>query len=208
MEQSYVFEETYRNYLSRIAGLDVKTAADRLGAKMAGNEMIIPFFAKPHRISAEGITDPLGSRPSFSVCVILFKYLLLCPAYEPRENDWVSYKDFKDAAPFAGSFINHAEAPIAKYFSGRVPQLEIACRKIGGHRPLAAFSYDLCMQFNALPQIPVLLLFNDGDEEFTARSTVLFERRAESFLDMECLAMVGMLLFEYLKIEGEKVDNV
>jgi hypothetical protein len=30
---------------------------------------------------------------------------------------------------------------------------------------------------------------------------VLFERRVENYLDMECLAMVDMLLFEYLKDE-------
>ena len=47
--------------------------------------------------------------------------------------------------------------------------------------------------------MPVLLLFNDTDEEFAAQSTVLFERRAEKYLDAECLAMVGMLLYEYLK---------
>jgi len=33
---------------------------------------------------------------------------------------------------------------------------------------------------------------------------VLFERRAENYLDMECLAMVGMLLFEYLKPSVDK----
>ena len=67
------------------------------------------------------------------------------------------------------------------------------------HTPAATFSYDLCMQFNALPKIPVLMLFNDADKEFPAQCAVLFERRAEKYLDMECLAMVGMLLFEYLK---------
>jgi hypothetical protein len=60
------------------------------------------------------------------------------------------------------------------------------------------------MQFNALPKIPVLMLFNDTDDEFPAQCAVLFERRAEKYLDMECLAMVGMLLFEYLKLA---VDN-
>ena len=60
------------------------------------------------------------------------------------------------------------------------------------------------MQFDALPKIPVLMLFNDIDEEFPAQSTVLFERRAENYLDMECLAMVGMLLFEYLKASTYK----
>ena len=46
---------------------------------------------------------------------------------------------------------------------------------------------------------PLLLLFNDKDEEFPAQCTVLFEKRTETYLDMECVAMVGMLFFDYLK---------
>jgi hypothetical protein len=199
MEKSSVFEETYHNYLAQIAELDFKKIADQLGAEMVGDELIIPFFGKPLRISAAGISEPSGSRPNFSVCVVLFKYLLLCPDHDPVENDWVSFKDFKDSAPFSGAFVNYTEAPLAQYFSGRLKDLETACRGIHGHSPAATFSYDLCMQFKALPKIPVLLLFNDADDEFAAQCMVLFERRAENYLDMECLAMAGMLLFEYLK---------
>jgi hypothetical protein len=204
MNPSSVFEETYTNYLARIDGLDFKNIADRLGAEMVGEELIVPFFGNPLRVSAAGISDSSGSRPNFSVCVILFKYLLLCPDHDPAEKDWVSFKDFKDSAPFAGAFFNYTEVPLAKYFSGRLKDLEAACRKIHGHPPAATFSYDLCMQFNVLPKIPVLLLFNDADKEFPAQCAVLFERRAEKYLDMECLAMVGMLLFEYLKQAAEK----
>ena len=199
MDKSSVFDETYNKYLAQIAELDFKKIADQLGAEMAGDELIIPFFGKSHRISPAGITEPSGSRPNFSVCVILFKYLLLCPDHDPVENEWLSFKDFKDSAPFSGAFVNYTEAPLAKYFSGHLKDLEAACRGIHGHPPAATFSYDLCMQFKALPKIPVLLLFNDADDEFAAQCMVLFERRAENYLDMECLAMVGMLLFEYLK---------
>ena len=83
-------------------------------------------------------------------------------------------------------------------------KLEAACRRIHGEPPAASFSYDLCMQFNALPKVPVLMLFNDADAEFPAQCSVLFERRAEHYLDMECLAMVGMLLFESLKLAADK----
>jgi hypothetical protein len=58
------------------------------------------------------------------------------------------------------------------------------------------------MQFDALPKVPLLLLFNDQDDEFPAQCGVLFEKRTEKFIDMECLAMVGMLFFEYLKKES------
>ena len=58
------------------------------------------------------------------------------------------------------------------------------------------------MQFDALPKVPLLLLFNDRDEEFPAQCGVLFEKRTGKFIDMECLAVVGMLFFEYLKKEN------
>ena len=208
MSTSSVFEETYQNYLSRIAQLNFAKIADRLGAQRAGEDLIIPFFGKPHRISFSGISAPSGSRPNFSVCVVLFKHLLLCPDRDPPGNDWVSFRDFKDSAPFAGAFVNYTEAPMARYFSGRLKDLEAACRIIHGHPPAATFSYDLYIQFNALPKIPVLMLFNDADQEFPAQCAVLFESRAEHYLDPECLAMVGMLLFEYLKTAAENLENI
>lgn len=198
-EKSTVFEETYTNYLARVAELNFAKIAGRLGAELTGNELVIPVLGNPYRISKEGLKDPSGNRPEFSVCVVLFKYLLLCPDVDPIENDWVSFKDFKDAAPFAGAFINYTEAPLAKHFAGNLDRLKVAARTLGGQPPAVDFPYDLSMQFFTLPNVPVLMLFNDADEEFAARCAVLFEKRAEKYLDMECLAMVGTLLFERLK---------
>jgi hypothetical protein len=204
MEKSTVFDETYTNYLARIAELDFAKIAGRIGADIAGDELVVPVFGKPYRISKEGLKDPAGNRPDFSVSVILFKYLLLCPDIYPVENDWVSFKDFKDAAPFAGSFINYTEAPLADHFARGIDRLETAARALNAQSPAEEFPYDLSLQFPALPKVPVLVLFNDVDEEFAARCAVLFEKRAEKHLDMECLAMVGMLLFEWLKRAADK----
>ena len=203
-EKSSVFEETYTNYLSRVAELDFARIAGRLGAELDGEEMIIPFFGLPHRISKQGLKDPSGRRPNFSVSIVLFKYLLLCPDHDPIEDDWVSFKDFKDAAPFAGAFVNYTEIPLANHFAGDPARLEAAARKLNGQPPAADFPYDLSLQFSALPKVPVLMLFNDADQEFAAHCGVLYERRAEKYLDMECLAMVGMLLFERLKRAADK----
>ncbi|MGD2097267.1 MAG: DUF3786 domain-containing protein [Desulfobacterales bacterium] len=199
MDKSTVFEETYSNYLARVAELEFAKIAGRLGAEIAGEELIVPVFGNPYRISKQGLNDPSGRRPDFSTCVVLFKYLLLCPDYDPIDDDWVTFKDFKDAAPFAGAFVNYTEAPLADYFTGNLARLEAAARALNGRPPAVDFPYDLSLQFPALPKVPVLMLFNDADEEFAARCAVLFERRAEKYLDMECLAMVGMMLQEGLK---------
>jgi len=199
MEKEHIYEQTYTDYLSRIAELDLPFLADKLGIQLDGQHVILPFFDKPYRISPKGISDPLDRQPHLSVSVILCKYLLMCPMIEPLAGNWMSYKDFKDAAPLIRAFYNTVTHPIAETFSGRLAELKTAGRKIGGYPPVDQYSYDLTIQFDALPKVSVLLLFNDKDAEFPAQCSVLFEKRADKFLDMECLAMVGMLFFEYLK---------
>ena len=201
-EKSPVFEQTYLDYLSQIAGLDFNFIADTLGVKIDGQDVIVPFFGKPYRISVKGIAESSNQKPHLSICVILCKYLLMCPLIEPLGGNWMTYKDFKDGAPLIHAFSNTVTRPLAETFSGRVAELEKAGEKMGGYPPNEEFPYDVSMQFDALPKVPLLLLFNDQDEEFPAQCGVLFEKRTEKFIDMECLAMVGMLFFEYLKKEN------
>ncbi len=199
MEKEHIYDQTYKDYLSRIAELDFPFLADKLDLKIDGQQVAIPFFGKLYRLSAKGITDSSNRQPHLSVSVIICKYLLMCPMIEPLGGNWMSYKDFKDAAPLIQAFYNTVTQPIAETFSSRLTELETAGKKIGGWPPADEYPYDLAMQFDALPKVPMLLLFNDKDDEFPAQCSVLFEKRAENFLDMECLAMVGMHLFEYLK---------
>ena len=201
-EKSKVFEQTYEDYLSQIAILDFNFIANTLSIIVDGEDVVVPFFGKPYRVSSKAITDPSGKQPHLSICVILCKYLLMCPLIEPLGGNWMAFKDFKDAAPLIQAFSNTVTRAIAETFSGRVSELEASGEKMGGYTPDEEFPYDLCMQFDALPKVPLLLLFNDQDDEFPAQCGVLFEKRTEKFIDMECLAMVGMLFFEYLKKES------
>ena len=202
-EQSDIFDKTYDHYLKKIAALDFAAVAVNLGVETDGETATIPFFNTPYRVTREGITTPDGKPTSFGVGVVLSNYLIQCPSYTPRDDDWFSYKDFKNAAPLVGTFANTVERPIAENFSGRLVDLERAGRILGGIEPSTTFSYDLNLMIQALPRIPLLLLFNDADDEFPADCKVLFEKRAESYLDMECVAIIGMLLAEYLRRCGQ-----
>ena len=197
-QKSSIFEKTYQDYLTRIADLDLKEFEEKLGIQVAEGNAVIPFFGRPYTVSGQGIQDPEGRKPHLSTCVILCKYLLMCPSYQPRDTNWVTFKDFKDAAPLINSFAATVTNPLSRMFSGRPSALENAGAKLGGYSPAETFPYDVSIQFDALPRIPVLLLFNDRDEEFPAQCSVLFEKRTEAYLDMECVAMAGMLLYNYL----------
>jgi hypothetical protein len=186
-------------YLAKLAGLDLGERADLLGFTVEAGEAVIPLYGLPHGVSPAGVKDPDGAQPLHSVSVVLCQYLLLAPSTAPAGgSEWVTFKDFRDAAPFVDGFVNNSERAIARSFAGRLDTLRDACRALGGTAPDLDVSYQLRMRFDALPRVPVVLLYNDEDEEFPAEATILFERRAERFLDMECLAILGWMLADRL----------
>ncbi|MFH1138537.1 MAG: DUF3786 domain-containing protein [Pseudomonadota bacterium] len=202
MEQAEVFERIYQDYLAEIARVDLGAVQAKLGFSVEGDEAVIPILGRPHRVSGRGIAGPDGSRPTHAVAVILSKYLILCPEFAPTAKEWVAYKDFKDATPFAAGFRDTAETPLARRFGGDLPGLEQAGQKLGGRRAEEDYSCELAMVFQPLPQVPILMIFYDRDEEFPARCSLLFERRAAKYLDPECLAMCGMVLSAWLQRAG------
>jgi len=165
---------------------------------MEGDSILVPLFGQRYKISSGGIVGPSGKEPIHSVKVVLCQYLLHKPAAEADGGDWVSYKDLKDASPFVGGFQGNTEKAIAKNFAGRLGALRRACLQLGGKDPGLGWGYQLSMKFDPLPLIPILLLFNDADEEFPAQCLLLFERRAEKYLDMESMAILAWLLADYL----------
>jgi hypothetical protein len=130
--------------------------------------------------------------------VILCQYLLLSPDQTADDRQLVTYRDFKDAAPYVQGFDNTAQKPISRAFAGRLDVLKAGCRHLGGTPCDIGISCDLSYMFEALPRVRIYLVFNDVDEDFPADCSLLFEKQAASYLDMECLAMIGMVLAQRL----------
>ena len=196
--KSSIFEETYQNYLTQLAGIDFAFRAETLGIEIRDGEAFVPLVGKTYRVSPKGVFDPSGQEPNHAVSILLCRYLLLCPEKEPKGDQWVTYKDFRDAAPFVGGFVNNTEKALVKNFSNRLRELEEACQSLGGRPADLGLSYDIVCRFDVLPKIPILLLFNDADEEFPAQGSLLFQEKAAGFLDMECLAILGWFLTDAL----------
>ena len=197
-QKASVFEQIYQDYLRQLRQVDLQRIANRIGAEMEGDSILVPLFGQLYKISSGGIVGPSGKELIHSVKVVLCQYFLHMPVGEVDGQDWVSYKDFKDASPFVGGFQSNTEKAIAKNFAGRLQALRRACLQLGGKDPGLDWGYQLSMKFDPLPLIPILLLFNDADEEFSAQCLLLFERRAEKYLDMESMAILAWLLTDYL----------
>ena len=198
--EATIFETHYEDYCRQIAELDLSSIKCTLGIELQGQEAIIPFLSEKYIISNTGIADEFGNRPHYMICVILSKYLLLCPDVPVVNKEWSALKDFRKMSQFTNLnvFTSDTERPIIKRFSGRIGELSDASQKLGGKPCKLSISYDFAIEFSVLPTIDILLLFNDRDDEFPATCSVLFQRQAEDYLDPESLIMIGMAFAQRL----------
>ena len=197
-----VFEKNYGDYLQQLdsthmsrweAVLDITVDEKRRTAQ-------IPFFQTLYRVSPFGVVDERGKRPDYGTCVILLKYLLMCPLWVPGDKDWILYRDFADSGQTQDvGLADYAAATIAKRYAGDLERLKAVVNALGGRAPETDYPYDFAVVLPALPRIPILFLFNDAEEQFPARASILYQRRAAHFLDAECRVMIDWYLLEHLK---------
>ncbi len=194
MQQSKVFEETYEKYLEEIRNIDYLSKSTMLGVDISSNALEIPLYDRLYRVADRGIEDSGGAPVPPAVRVILCKYVLMCPVELPRVSDQLmTYREFRNAGPLISYFTTNTNKIIETTFSGRRDALQERCRQLGGILRDDQ-SYDLSVEFSALPRIPVIVNFNDRDDLFPATCSILYKASAEIYLDMECLAMSGTLL--------------
>lgn len=194
MKKSSVFEETYQKYRAKIGTIDYLSKAEALGVERDSDDLLIPLYDTLYRFGAKGILPPAGVKLTVAVQVMICKYILTCPDTLPEcDTTLVTYREFKDASPLISYFTNNTNKTLESAFSGNLARLRDKAREIGG-KIVDSDTYDLSLLFFAFPRIPVVINFNDRDDLFPAACSVLYERSAANFLDMECLAMTGTLL--------------
>lgn len=98
--EATIFETHYKEYCRQIAELDFSSIKDILGIELRGRDAVIPFFGEDYIVSHTGIADESGNRPNYMVCVILSKYLLLCPDAPVVNREWSALKDFHKMSQF------------------------------------------------------------------------------------------------------------
>jgi len=199
---SQVFEKHYNDYLQQLKTLDFDTIVPKLGGlvneNFQGKSFSLPFFGQSYDISPQGIINSSGKKPMYDVCIVLCRYLLMCPEKLPHDRKWVAFRDLKDSGPLTVYFRDNVEQAISTGFAGKRDELKHCMAGLNGYLPNLDVSYDLAMQVDALPKIPMVLLFNDADELFPPECSILFEKQVEAYLDAECIAMLGHQLVSQL----------
>lgn len=186
-----VYAKTRNTYMAKILAMPRDRLKSVYRLDIRENRVIVPFFNESLTVTESTMVDSMEKEVSFEILVVVARYLLMCPESHTDQNDWAAFRDFKDAGPLTVYFRDNVEGEIKKHFSHLRHDLKQAGLPLGGYTPDMDLSYDFAMAFDALPRLPLLLLFNFPEDGFPSSCSVLFKGQADRLLDPESLAILG-----------------
>ncbi|MBI5523822.1 MAG: DUF3786 domain-containing protein [Desulfarculus sp.] len=200
-ERPQVYEEVYAGLVARLATADLKAPAMGLGLAQQDGAARVPLLGRDYLVDRAGVRAADGAPAAFTHRIVLAYYLLHGGRGEPAGR-FVPYRELPGGADFARNMAITVEGRLAGAFSGRLGQLEAACQALGGARTATEARVDLAIAFTALPGLPLMVTFNDADEDFPAEAKLFYDLTAPNFLDLECLAVLGLILVLELEAAG------
>jgi hypothetical protein len=192
-ERPDVYEQVYAGLVDRLAGADLAGHAADLGLAWEGGAALVPLLGRDYRVDREGVRAVDGGKAAFTHRIVLAHYLLHGGRGE-EAGRFVPYRQLPGGADFARSMALAVEGRLAKGFSGRLTDLDRSARALGGQPAATEARVDAAWRFPALPRLPLMITINDADEDFPAEAKLFYDLTAPNFLDLECLAALGLIL--------------
>ncbi len=194
---------TREHLRDKIRNHDFKAIASGLGVTYSVDNDVealeIPYFNRMVTMKHSGIWvegsedfDPWDE-------ILLYNYIFFSGS-KPLSDDWVGLESFPNSLPKRAALEDGCHRRISEAFTGARNELERACQELGGTRVADGHSAEVAFQFQALPRMPLFLLFWDEDNEegFEAQTKVLFDAQAMEYLDLEGLTFVAEKLADHL----------
>lgn len=167
----------------KIAGMDFAAMAANCGGSVDGEEgLTVSFMGRDFRITPEDVVAVDGREPSVWVKVFLYIYVTRATG-APLAGSWIAYRELPNTISKAKTFEARV-SEIADHFGDDLAGVESVAVALGG-RPESFGSSDGAWRFDALPRVPVLLLYWKGEEEFGPRAALLFDAVLLDYLDQE-----------------------
>jgi hypothetical protein len=184
-----------------LAAVSFNAIADRSGfASNMENVFLVPFLDKTYWIRypefefnekpAETGTLPLEI--PLQEQVLILHYMMAETDVWPSGR-WVAYREIPGASFYFGPFTKRAIDPLKKVFGKNLSGFSAASLKLAG-KPIS--DGDAGFEFHVFPKVPIRLILWEGDEEFAAEGSILFDESISQLLPVEDVAwLAGMVVY-------------
>jgi hypothetical protein len=176
---------------SDLEKMDPGDVVKRAGAGYEEGTYRLPFLGKTYRInvSSRAIDEPADSdKAGTNLELTLLAYLVLSSG-DRLANEWISEKDLPGGSMFFRGPHAIPVQPLVQAFGSDAEAFSRRGAELGG---VPAGFGDASVILQVLPRIPISFVLWEGDDEFPAAVTVMFDRSIERCYPLDVvLALVS-----------------
>ena len=175
---------------AEVATLAFGEIASGLGASLQEGALRIRCLGREYRVAPDGAIDaPAAPGPVAPWMRILLLHYVRTRGNAPPTGRWVAFTELKAALMKAKSFAREAEEPLRELFDRDGEAAARALERLGAVRE-PGMPAPVAWRLDALPRVPVLVLYWPPEEEFASKCKVLFDATADRYLDVESLTFL------------------
>ena len=191
------YENIYKDLLENLKSISLTGAAKVLGLSCNQSGQIeIPFLGGTYLLDTGGARNSEGQEASTVVGSVLAGYVITQGRGEPS-NRFVPMDKLTEMVSSGNNYSNNSlEARLAKYATKNPVRFQDAVVALGGNPGGEVGSGGKSWIVHLLPQIPVQLIFYEGDDEFPSVVRLLFDLTSVNFLEFEFLAVAATVFVQ------------
>ena len=179
---------------SRVEQVDLALAAQRLGAPMSGENIVIRSLGKPFEMDPQG---HLASNCHVNRWLLgpFLNYIISGEGIEPT-GDWVPFRELKGGRDWDNFFTHRCEKPMAKLADEHTDLFENLIILFDGTSTGGSFDSDISLILHPLPKVPVQICYWKPDEGMGSQLNIFFDKTASQNLGVESIyyLLTGMLI--------------
>jgi len=194
---NFNLENTLKKALEEFAQRSPEELSRKTGTQFDGKKFGCHFLNRDVTIShpAGEVLEAANGQPLGLIDRILILHYMLHAVGSPLAGKLISYKELPGGSIYIDPFTNRCIRPLAAIFGKDLTAFRQAAVACGGTEQTYGHA---SFTFTALPQVPVILVLWEGDEEFPASANILFDQTAGDYLPTEdyaflCGMVIGML---------------
>jgi hypothetical protein len=186
---------------ANLAGLDPSALAWRTGSDFTagdpGSAFHLSLWGRPVILGFPELIardEESGSELTVLNQALLLYYFSTCDG-EPDFGRWIAFSELPDGRFYNQAFQSYTGQHLVRVFGDDLDSFNRAAEALGGSRTDLG---DSAYRFQALPNVPLLVAYWLGDEDFPASSQILFDAAISHHLPTDACAILGSSLAQKL----------
>jgi hypothetical protein len=153
--------------------------------------------------------DSRDELSAFDQTMVLY-YFNTCDG-TPMAASWIAFSELADGRFYNQAFQGYTGRELVKAFGNDLEAFERAARAAGGEKrfPMAGAPLgDAAFAYQALPRVPLLVVYWLGDEDFPPSSQILFDASVSHHMPTDACAILGSTLTRRLLKKPSKNNTL